>query len=257
MRIVKETKLRESMMKKGRKEKRRTFEPFVVQSLIVMFLLASINVVFASADSGASLTKIKPSPDFEKRTMIQDEMTLPKPKAEVVIVKEETETKEISVTTEVQTPETSSPYSPSIPLPREHQEFLYTRSVELGIDYEKALAVMEHESKFDPNAIGATSDYGYFQINQINHKWMTDVNNTTNSPLDPKTNIIWGTYMLNWLNEHWKSKGLSGDALDVAVWSSYNKGIGGYQQTGEATEYISKVRESLELVKKWRKEDGQ
>lgn len=260
MRNVKETKLREDMIERGRVQKKRVLEPLVVQVMIVLFLLASINVVFANADTEESLSKSQSNPDFTVREVSKEDYTIPKPKAEpkMEVAKEkatiQSKPKQEIVKKE-SLPPSKSPYSPSIPLSREHQELLYTRCMELGIDYEKALAVMEHESKFDPNAIGATSDYGYFQINKINHKWMSDVNHTANQPLDPKTNILWGTYMLDWLHEHWKDKGKSGDALDVAVWSSYNKGIGGYQQTGEATEYVSKVRESLVLIKKWRKVD--
>ena len=108
---------------------------------------------------------------------------------------------------------------------------------------------MEHESKFDSNAVGATKDYGYFQINVINLKWMADMNDAAKHPLDRKTNILWGTYMLSDLYNYWEAKGKQGEALDEAVWSSYNKGTQGYKNTGVASEYVSKVKESLVLVK--------
>jgi len=139
---------------------------------------------------------------------------------------------------------------PSLDLPLEHQEYLYNLCMEYGLNFDMTLAVMEHESKFDVNAIGETEDYGYFQVNVINHEWLSGVVNTTNKPLDPYINMQWGTYMLSWLYDHWKEEGLSGEALDEAVWSSYNKGIKGFERTGHAKEYIEKVKLSLEFIKK-------
>lgn len=150
--------------------------------------------------------------------------------------------------TSITEPQPSFPYSEALPLPYEHQEYLYSLCIDYGLDYEKALAVMEHESKFDPNAIGATSDFGYFQINAINHEWLSKTLSTPNDPLDPYVNIQWGTYMLDYLYDYWEEKGLTSVALEDAVLSSYNKGITGFQRTGKATTYINKVRESYKFI---------
>ncbi len=117
-----------------------------------------------------------------------------------------------------------------------------------GLDYEKVLAVMEHESKFDPNAIGATSDFGYFQINSINHAWLSETLGTPNDPLDPYVNMQWGTFFLSDLIDYWEKEGLTGTALEEAVLSSYNKGKTGYRRTGKAVNYVEKVRESHALI---------
>lgn len=142
----------------------------------------------------------------------------------------------------------SFPYSEKLPIPFEHQEYLYKLCVQYGLEYEKVLAVMEHESKFNPNAIGATSDFGYFQINSINHVWLSETLGTPNAPLDPYVNMQWGTYFLADLIDYWKNQGLTGTALDEAVLSSYNKGKTGFRRTGKATNYIEKVRESYALI---------
>lgn len=146
------------------------------------------------------------------------------------------------------TQQLSFPYSEKLPLPYEHQEYLYSLCMQYGLDYEKVLAVMEHESKFDPNAIGATSDFGYFQINSINHVWLSETLGTPNDPLDPYVNMQWGTFFLADLIDYWENEGLTGTALDEAVLSSYNKGKTGFRRTGKATNYIEKVRESYALI---------
>lgn len=131
-------------------------------------------------------------------------------------------------------------YYSHIPMPKEHQKYLYDQTQKHGLDYKKALALVKHESNFNPNAISPTNDYGYFQINIVNHDHLSKTVGGSN-PLDPYVSIDWGTYMLSDLYEHWSSKGISGRALDEYVWSSYNKGLGGFQKYGKATSYIQGV----------------
>jgi hypothetical protein len=139
-------------------------------------------------------------------------------------------------------------YNKEIPLPKEHQKYLYRLSQERGLDYEKTLAVIKHESGYDPTEISGTNDYGYFQVNKINHEELSEKLDTPNKPLDPYININWGTYKLSELYSYWEEKGVMGNQLDEYVWSSYNKGIGGFRKHGKATKYVKKVREALTEV---------
>lgn len=157
---------------------------------------------------------------------------------------------EISTLSQEEAEESSNfPYNENILLPKEHQEYLYELCMEYGLDYYKTLAVIQHESVYDPNIISSTNDYGYFQINIVNHDRLSEATNTPKDPLDPYVNIQWGTYMLDELYDYWSERGISGDQLDTYVWSSYNKGITGFRKYGEATTYVNKVRTALEEVK--------
>lgn len=129
-------------------------------------------------------------------------------------------------------------------LPKAHQSYLLKRTQKLGIDYKKALAVMKTESGFNPNVISSTNDYGYFQINKINHARMIQTLGSPNTPLDPYVNIDWGTFMLAELYEYWGDRGVTGTELDEYVWSSYNRGLGGFKKYGKVSQYIQKVNES-------------
>ena len=144
--------------------------------------------------------------------------------------------------------EKKSIYNPDIPMPKEHQEYLYELCVEKGLDYKKTLALIKHESVFDQKAINETNDYGYFQINEVNHEELTLELQTANDPLDPYINMQWGTYMLADLYEYWADKGYHGQGLADAVWSSYNKGKTGFIERGHAVEYVSKMKVSIEEV---------
>lgn len=136
-------------------------------------------------------------------------------------------------------------YKKEIPMPLAHQEYLFELTEKYGLDYLKTLAVIQHESVFDPNATNETNDFGYFQVNQINHAQLSDELDTPNAPLDPYVNMEWGTYMLKQLYERWGSEGYSGEILDHAVWSSYNRGNAGFMKNGFAVEYIEKMKNSI------------
>ncbi|MDF2880028.1 MAG: soluble lytic murein transglycosylase and like regulatory protein [Clostridiaceae bacterium] len=138
-------------------------------------------------------------------------------------------------------------YNENIPMPREHQEYLYELCKERGLDYKITLAVLKHESQFDANVI-ADRDYGYMQINLINHKYLSELLGTANKPLDPYININWGTYMLSDLYEYWESNGLTGKELEESVLSSYNKGITGYKRGGKAMVYLEKIENEKTFI---------
>ncbi|MFF2532369.1 transglycosylase SLT domain-containing protein [Brevibacillus sp. NPDC058079] len=139
-------------------------------------------------------------------------------------------------------------YNPNIPMPKKHQEYLYKLCQERGLNYKIALAVIKHESGFDPNEISETDDYGYFQVNIINHEDLASQLNTPNKPLDPIINLNWGTSKLSYLYSYWKERGVSGDQLDTYVWSSYNRGIKGFKDNGVAVKYVKSVRTSLDEI---------
>src|SRR5699024_2950469 len=110
-------------------------------------------------------------------------------------------------------------FNPDIPMPVEHQKYLFKKCEERNLNFKKALAVIKHESNFNQNAIGSSNDYGYFQINEMNHEVLADKLSTTDSPLDPYVNIEWGTFILADLYEVWSEKGLVDSELDHSVWS--------------------------------------
>lgn len=148
----------------------------------------------------------------------------------------------------VQKMEEASIYNPDIPMPKEHQEYLYELCQERGLDYVKTLAVIQHESAFNPNATNATNDFGYFQVNQVNHSTLAEKLDTVNDPFNPYINMDWGTYMLSDLYTFWSERGYHGQGLDDAVWSSYNKGRNGFILNGHAVSYINKMKASIENI---------
>ncbi|HHU55928.1 MAG TPA: lytic transglycosylase domain-containing protein, partial [Acholeplasmataceae bacterium] len=85
-----------------------------------------------------------------------------------------------------------------VPLDKEIQQYLYSKCKEYEIEYELALAIIQVESNFKPNAVNVnsnnTKDVGLFQINSFNHKWLSEELGITDFA-DPYQNIDAGIFM--------------------------------------------------------------
>ena len=146
--------------------------------------------------------------------------------------------------------ESESFYIKSIKMPKEHQKYLYNLCKKRGLDYLKVLAIISLESNFNSKLVNNSGDYGYMQINKVNHKYLSETLGTENAPLDPYVNLNWGTYMLSNLYKQWRAekiddtvkKGEIFSTLDKYVISSYNKGVAGFKKGGMASRYIGLAR---------------
>lgn len=210
----------------------------LIFSLCLVVLFLSLHVLDAQAGHSAiksedsvPVIKVKKEPVIENHVQVAQVMAV-----STKVVKQEEPKEEPSI------------YNPDIPMPKEHQEYLYKLCEEKGLDYKQTLAVIQHESVFDPNATNVTNDFGYFQINQINHTTLASKLQTANDPFDPYVNMQWGTYMLADLYQYWADKGYKGQSLTDAVWSSYNRGKTGFLRNGHAVEYVSKMKASVEQI---------
>ncbi len=102
-----------------------------------------------------------------------------------------------------------------VPLSDELQEYIVItcQAADPPVPVEIVLAIIEHESGFDSNAVGyndnGTTDHGLMQINSVNHEWieielgLTDMHN-------PRHNIAAGVHILSGLIE---DEGSVNDAL--------------------------------------------
>lgn len=87
-----------------------------------------------------------------------------------------------------------------VPLDKDIQEFVYCLSYGYNIDWTLTMAIIQHESGFNANAISDTNDYGLMQINEINHQWLSETLGVTDF-LDAKQNVRSGLFILRKLFE--------------------------------------------------------
>lgn len=133
-----------------------------------------------------------------------------------------------------------------LPINEDLQIYTYKQCVDNDCEdyYELVLAIMWHESNFDPAAISITDDYGIMQINQINHSSLSKALGVTNF-LDAKQNIKAGVYLLsNLLHKY---------GTESAALMAYNLGESGAAalwKTGiYSTSYSNSVLEKKEKIK--------
>lgn len=104
-----------------------------------------------------------------------------------------------------------------------------------------ALAVAEQESRFNPDAVSKTDDYGLMQINKVNFKWLREKGI---EPLDYKGNIEAGVLILS---EAVKKHGDYGLAL-----MAYNCGDAGAKKLWKKGIYSTEYsRATMERFDKW------
>lgn len=217
----------------------------LTMSLMIGISLTTLHV---HGESNPSTTLEAPTTQTVEVAQVSDVSVQPIEQPELKKVEEKVEEK-VEAKKEVAktTPSDDGIYSSKIDMPKAHQEYLYKLCQERGLNYKKMLAIIKHESQFNPNCI-TDRDYGYFQVNKSNHAELAKALNTANAPLDPYINLNWGTYMISNIYKYWSKNGHAGRDLDQLAWSEYNEGHRGLQKWGLATNYIKKVDSEKQFV---------
>lgn len=78
-----------------------------------------------------------------------------------------------------------------IPLSEELQDYIREKCSEYEVPMELVIALIDKESSFRSDVVSTTNDYGFMQINQCNHEWLSSTLGVSNF-LDPKENILCG-----------------------------------------------------------------
>lgn len=108
-----------------------------------------------------------------------------------------------------------------------------------GYDFERydiVVAMIQKESSYCEKIISKTNDYGYMQINKVNHEWLSE-ELCIDDFLDGKQNILAGVYILSGLYNKYEDIGLS--------LMAYNCGEAGAKQLWEQGIYSTKY--SIEI----------
>lgn len=121
-----------------------------------------------------------------------------------------------------------------IPMSYELQEYTFELCQEYDIAYELALGVIYVESRFKPDAKGASS-IGLMQLNKNTYPWIAgelEINNF--DPYNAKQNIHAGIYYLDYLRGYWIDKGYTDESAFSLMLISYNMGV------SNCSKYVSK-----------------
>ena len=80
----------------------------------------------------------------------------------------ETVTVEVPVYEADKLPELGEVFYYDIPLSDSLQRYIYEVCADEGVPVTLVLAMIEHESRFNPEVVSSTDDYGLMQINEVN-----------------------------------------------------------------------------------------
>lgn len=209
----------------------------VLGILVVVLLTASWAA--DEADDAPSFGAVAPGSEKEQTVEVLPLWFSEKAEMKMTVKKDVVATEALMETEE----EAPSYQSDAVPLNHDTQAQVLGWCEEYGVPYSVALAVIEAESSFRPDAENG-SCYGYMQINSINKSWLFQEIGVTNLE-DPLQNLHSGIYMLGDLY------GKYGDWHKALV--CYNCG-----ETGAYNHYFSQgltssgySRHVMELEAKW------
>lgn len=209
----------------------------VLGILVVVLLTASWAA--DEADDAPSFGAVAPGSEKEQTVEVLPLWFSEEAEMKMTVKKDVVATEALMETEE----EALSYQSDAVPLNHDTQAQVLGWCEEYGVPYSVALAVIEAESSFRPDAENG-SCYGYMQINSINKSWLFQEIGVTNLE-DPLQNLHSGIYMLGDLY------GKYGDWHKALV--CYNCG-----ETGAYNHYFSQgltssgySRHVMELEAKW------
>ena len=131
-----------------------------------------------------------------------------------------------------------------IPLSDSLQRYIYEVCADEGVPVTLVLAMIEHESRFNPEVVSSTDDYGLMQINEVNHEWLEEDFRCADM-LNPYQNVFCGIKIIAKYIEKYEDD--YGKAL-----MAYNMGDYGarkaWQNGVTSTNYSTSI---LELMQKY------
>ena len=206
---------------------------------IVVVVLLTASWAADEADDAPSFGAVAPGSEKEQTVEVLPLWFSEEAEMKMTVKKDVVATEALMETEE----EAPSYQSDAVPLNHDTQAQVLGWCEEYGVPYSVALAVIEAESSFRPDAENG-SCYGYMQINSINKSWLFQEIGVTNLE-DPLQNLHSGIYMLGDLY------GKYGDWHKALV--CYNCG-----ETGAYNHYFSQgltssgySRHVMELEAKW------
>lgn len=83
-----------------------------------------------------------------------------------------------------------------VPLSDSLQRYIYEICADENVPVTLVMAMIEHESYFNPEIVSATDDYGLMQINAVNHEWLEEDYRCADM-LNPYQNVFCGVKIVS------------------------------------------------------------
>lgn len=130
-----------------------------------------------------------------------------------------------------------------VPLSDSLQRYIYEICADENVPVTLVMAMIEHESGFDPEAVSPTDDYGLMQINAVNHEWHKEEYRCADM-MNPYQNVFCGISIISSYIDKYGE-------LDKAL-MAYNMGNYGAQKAWKnGVTSIAYSEEILSLMKEY------
>ena len=130
-----------------------------------------------------------------------------------------------------------------VPLSDSLQRYIYEICADENVPVTLVMAMIEHESGFDPEAVSPTDDYGLMQINAVNHEWLKEEYRCADM-MNPYQNVLCGISIISSYIDKYGE-------LDKAL-MAYNMGNYGAQKAWKnGVTSIAYSEEILSLMKEY------
>lgn len=130
-----------------------------------------------------------------------------------------------------------------VPLSDSLQRYIYEICADENVPVTLVMAMIEHESGFDPEAVSPTDDYGLMQITAVNHEWLKEEYRCADM-MNPYQNVFCGISIISSYIDKYGE-------LDKAL-MAYNMGNYGAQKAWKnGVTSIAYSEEILSLMKEY------
>lgn len=141
-----------------------------------------------------------------------------------------------------------------IPLSDSLQRYIYEICADEGVPVTLALAIIEHESGFNPEVISSTDDYGLMQINAVNHEWLEEKYRIADF-LNPYQNAFCGITIIGSYIEKYDDYGKALMAYNMGDYGAQKAWESGITSTDYSIAILDLMQEYEEVSRK-AKHDG-
>ncbi len=148
-----------------------------------------------------------------------------------------TNTIEVPVQETAKLADTSEVFLYDVPLSDSLQRYIYEICADEGVPVTLVLAMIEHESGFNPEAVSSTDDYGLMQINAVNHERLEEQYRCADM-MNPYQNVFCGVTIIGSYVKRYE-----GDYTKALM--AYNMGNYGAQKAWDSGITSTKYSETI------------
>lgn len=164
--------------------------------------------------------------------------------------------KQVTVTKTVEVPSYEEDSLPSIqdvtyfnvPLSHALQRYIYEICADENIPVSLVIAMIDHESKFNPEIISDTGDYGLMQINIINHEQLAEEYQAADM-LNPYQNVFCGIKIISSYIHTYKDNGKALMAYNMGDYGARKAWENGIESTSYSEDILTLMQQYEQEVK--------